>query len=81
VLDEPNLGIELRVVGYDDEVVYGVKAEADGVELSGGWGLEGESQACSSEGDYKHTAGDDRNAPNHSRRRACKSLRRGGALG
>jgi hypothetical protein len=46
VLDEPDLSVELRVVGHDDEVVYGVEAEADGVELSGGRGLEGESQRC-----------------------------------
>jgi hypothetical protein len=63
VLDETNLSVELRVVRDDDEVVYGVKPEADGVELSGGWGLEGESQACSSGVDYKHNAGSGRNAP------------------
>jgi hypothetical protein len=43
VLDESNLRVKLRVRGDDDEVVYGVKAEADGVELSLLWRLEGES--------------------------------------
>jgi hypothetical protein len=81
VLDESDLRVELRVLGDDDEVVYGVEAEADGVELSGGRGLEGESQACSSDSDYKHKAGGGLNAPNRHGRRACKGLRRGGALG
>jgi hypothetical protein len=49
VLDESNLCVVFRVVWDDDEVVYGVEAEADGVELSGGRGLEGESHACSSD--------------------------------
>ena len=48
VFDESNLRVELRVGGNDDEMVNGVEAESHGVELSGGRGLEGESQACSS---------------------------------
>jgi hypothetical protein len=43
-----NLGVELWIVRHDDEVVYGVEAEADDIELSGKWRLEGKSHACSS---------------------------------
>jgi hypothetical protein len=34
MLDEPDLRVELRVGGDDDEVIDGVEAEADGVELT-----------------------------------------------
>jgi hypothetical protein len=48
VRDEPRLGVELGVGGDDDQVIDGVEAEADGVELTFVAKREGEAQALSS---------------------------------
>jgi hypothetical protein len=46
VLDQTDFRIVGGIMRDDDEIVYGVEAEADGVELSGGRGLEGESHGA-----------------------------------
>src|SRR5438270_433671 len=55
-VEESRLGVERRVGGDDDEVVYGVEAEADGVELSLSRRLEGESHGSSRSGALRNVA-------------------------